>query len=155
VIHCFAKNWRRGWADWQRILQCRRSSFYLSVLLLFSLTALSCDSGCANEVLEIVKSPDGKLQAVIFRRDCGATTDYSTQVSILSANAELPNKSGNVFVADTDHGNAPEQEGGGPKIKVEWLDNKSLQVSYDPRSRVFLGEEKLSGVRISYDKKQQ
>jgi len=106
-------------------------------------------------MLEAIKSPDGNLQAVIFRRDCGATTDYSTQVSIISVNAKLPNKSGNVFVVDTDHGNAPEQEGGGPKVKAERLDNKSLRISYDPRSRVFLEEEKQSGIRISYEKRQE
>jgi hypothetical protein len=142
-------------ANEKQVKYVRQNNLYLIGLLCFSLLFSSCDSGCANERLQSVTSPDGKLQAVIFRRDCGATTDYSTQVSIISANAELSNKSGNVFVADTDHGNAPEQEGGGPKIKVEWLDNKSLQVSCDPRSRVFLEEEKLSDVRISYEKKQE
>ena len=155
MIHRFAKTEKRALASDQPMLYCNHKRFYLVIFLFFSLTFLSCDSGCANEMLEVIKSPDGNLQAVIFRRDCGATTDYSTQVSIISANAKLPNKSGNVFVADTDHGNAPEQKGGGPKVKAEWLDNKSLRISYDPRGRVFLEEERLSRVRISYEKKQE
>jgi hypothetical protein len=155
VIHRFAKMENWALTSERARLRCSRKRFYPVIFLCFSLPFLSCDSGCANEMLEAVKSPDGNLQAVIFRRDCGATTDYSTQVSIISANTKLPNKSGNVFVADTDHGKAPEQEGGGPKVKAEWLDNKSLRISYDLRDRVFLEEEKQSGISISYEKKQE
>lgn len=133
-------------------LRFRRNHLYLATVLFFSLLSSSCDSGCANEILETVKSPDAHLQAVIFRRDCGATTDYSTQVSILSASAELANRSGNVFVADTNHSRAPEQEGGGPKVKAEWLDNKSLKISYHSECRIFLQEAKQSGVKIIYEK---
>jgi hypothetical protein len=44
-------------------------------------------------------APNGTLKAVTFRRDCGATTKYSVQVSILPAKKPLPNEGGNVFVA--------------------------------------------------------
>ena len=118
--------------------------------LFFSLLFLSCDDLCANETLKTIQSPDGKRQAVVFRRDCGATTAYSTQVSIMASGVKLPNQGGNVFVADTDHGKAPEQEGGGPVVNVEWLDNKSLRVSYDSKDRVFHKETQQSGVLITY-----
>jgi hypothetical protein len=138
-----------------RILCFNRNQLRVAAFLLASLLFLACDSGCANEILETVLSPDGNWQAVIFRRDCGATTGYSTQVSIISAKAKLPNKGGNVFVADTDHGKAPEQESGGPKVKAEWLDNKNIRISHHTDARVFLAEKKQSGVLINYEKQQE
>ena len=53
---------------------------------------------CGNEVFEEQLSPDGKLKAVIFQRDCGATTGFSTQISVLNSHKKLKNESGNVFV---------------------------------------------------------
>jgi hypothetical protein len=118
-------------------------SLYQAGFLFLSLITSACDSGCANERLETVKSPDGDLQAVLFRRDCGTTTDYSTQVSIISANAQLPDKSANVFIADTNHGESSTHRGGGPIVKAKWLDNKNLQISYDSRLSLFMKRDNL------------
>jgi hypothetical protein len=53
---------------------------------------------CGNEVVERLPSPDGMREAVVFTRNCGATTDYSTQVSILPAGGVLPDRPGNTYV---------------------------------------------------------
>lgn len=53
---------------------------------------------CENERLIASVSPDGKYEAISFRRNCGATTSYSAQVSVIRAGKELPNESGNVLV---------------------------------------------------------
>lgn len=45
---------------------------------------------CANRVAVEAKSPDNRYKAVIFERDCGATTDFSTQVSILLPSQSRP-----------------------------------------------------------------
>ena len=76
---------------------------------------------CGNELLREVASPDGKMKAVVFQRDCAATTGFITQVSVLSKDEKLPNESGNVFSADTNHGVAPSGEGGGPVVEVGWF----------------------------------
>jgi len=55
---------------------------------------------CGNEVFSVVVSPNKKHKAVLFQRDCGATTEFSTQISILDKNAKLLNKSGNILTAD-------------------------------------------------------
>jgi hypothetical protein len=39
-------------------------------------------------------SPDGRRDAVMFQRDCGATTGFSTQISILDTGGQ-PAGSGN------------------------------------------------------------
>lgn len=46
---------------------------------------------CANEIIEEIPSPNKGFKAVIFTRDCGATTGYSTQLSIIDNSANLDN----------------------------------------------------------------
>ena len=64
-------------------------------------------SMCGNEVVAQYPSPNGLERLVVFQRDCGATTGFSTQASILPIGKGLKDDSGNVFIADTDHGAAP------------------------------------------------
>jgi hypothetical protein len=76
-------------------------------LLVFALAVadvacLNLAGDCGNDLVKEVRSPDGQMNAVVFQRDCGATTGFSTQVSLLSSNKSLPNESGNLFVATTD-----------------------------------------------------
>lgn len=103
---------------------------------------------CANEVLDERLSPDGSLKAVVFERDCGATTDYTTQVSIVPPWRKHPYGCGNVFVADTNHGEAPSGPGGGPTVSVKWVSNRELKVIHHPKARVMLVEPKYNGIAI-------
>ena len=82
------------------------------VLSLGLTVVLSSSCGrCGNDEVVRVPSPDAKFEAVVFQRDCGATTGFSTQVSVVTKGASLPNEAGNVFIADTDHGKAQAQVG--------------------------------------------
>lgn len=82
------------------------------------LALLSCDDGpCGNTVLQSVVSPDGRIKAVVFSRDCGATTGYSTQLSLVSADSTLPNESGNTHIMK-----------GNEAFTVRWVANHRLQV---------------------------
>jgi hypothetical protein len=49
----------------------------------FLLSTEACSDLCGNRVIETALAPDGKTKALVFERDCGATTDFSTHVSIL------------------------------------------------------------------------
>jgi hypothetical protein len=105
---------------------------------------------CANESLFEVPSPDGTLKAIVFQRDCGATTGFSTQISILKTNQSLPNESGNLFVADTDRGRVPSGPGGGPEVRVTWIAPRSLRVAHHQDARVYLANHNASGVSAEY-----
>lgn len=109
------------------------------------------DAGCVNEILYAEKSPDGSLEAVVFQRACGATTDFSTQVSIFRSWLPRGNSSGNIFVADTDHGKAPSGPGGGPDVKTRWASEKELVVAYPGMARVFRSEPGWGTVKITYE----
>ena len=109
----------------------------------------SSDQRCENEVIARIPSPDTRYDAVVFQRDCGATTGLSTQVSVLQSRDSLPSDSaGNVFVADTDHGKAPAGPRGGPNVNVRWISPDTLEIRRDPRTRVFRTPDSLAGVHV-------
>jgi hypothetical protein len=106
-----------------------------------------------NEILRLHYSPSKQLKAVVFERECGATTGFSTQISIMHANNDLSNEGGNVFVADTDRGKSPSGPGGGPPVEVEWRGESSLNITYDNRARIFLRKDSQNGIAITYSER--
>src|SRR5258708_5279519 len=92
---------------------------------------------CGNTVVQTVPSPDGQLKVIIFERDCGATTGFSTQVSILRSSDKLPNEAGNLLIIDHSHSATPGGLGGGPGAAVVWSGRRQLLIKYDPWARVF------------------
>jgi hypothetical protein len=109
------------------------------------------DDMCGNQLLSEVLSPDQVYRVVVFQRDCGATTGFSTQVSVLKAKETLPNESGNLFVADTDHGKAPSGIGGGPEIKISWVGSRSIHLVHHKNARVFFANPHILEVSATYD----
>jgi hypothetical protein len=121
----------------------------LAVLGFFVMT--SCNH-CNNSVIREVASPSGHLKAVIFQRDCGATTDFSTQLSIIDEANSIADGPGNALTADTDHGSAPSIDGGGPEVRVRWTDDSHLRVGVQRRTRLILNETSVHGVTIEYER---
>lgn len=105
---------------------------------------------CANQVIKEVVSPDGKRKVVLFRRDCGATTDFSTQASVLTVGTSLPNDGGNVFSADSNHGRAPSGRGGGPALAVSWVGPNELVIEHAAAARVFKAEPSIGETRVRF-----
>ena len=106
----------------------------------FLLPLFGCADLCGNELLHSVRSPNGKFTAVVFVRDCGATTVFSTQVSIVSADRALLGEAGNTFVGD-----------GRLSISVKWDIDGALYISgVGEGSRIVKQEPLVSGVRVSY-----
>lgn len=46
------------------------------IILTAATLLVGCDSVCENEVIESVRSPSGRMQAVAFNRGCGATVGF-------------------------------------------------------------------------------
>jgi hypothetical protein len=68
---------------------------------------------------------------------------WISKTNLTSSNKSLPNESGNVFVATTDHGNAPAGAWGGPIVEVSWADDSHLLLRYDNRAGLSKREELL------------
>lgn len=109
------------------------------------------DSMCSNQVISQAKSPDGSFVAVAFQRDCGATTGFSTQVSLYRTWLPRGNSSGNVFVSDTNRGEAPSGIGGGPEVNLKWQSANELIISHHAKARTFLTEPQWGSVKINYE----
>jgi hypothetical protein len=107
-------------------------------------------AACANEVLAEIASPDDRRAVIVFERTCGATTGFSTQASLLRKGTPLPNEAGNLFIADSGHGAAPANPGGGPALEVIWRSPQSLLLRPRPKARVFKAMRDLDGVHVTY-----
>lgn len=112
----------------------------VSLLLFLSMILGGCGL-CENEISQTVISPSGKLKAIVFNRSCGATTGFSTQVSIISASGALPDEGGNTLVL-----------GGRVPLKVEWRSDSVLRLGGFGAARVFHQSHSVAGISIDYDK---
>jgi hypothetical protein len=110
-----------------------------------SLLITSCSSGCENEVSERVLAPAGGAIAVVFARNCGATTGHNIQVSI--AFSRTPKGPGNIFIADGNGKTINRQA-----ARVRWLSPRDLEIFHDPQLRVFKAKTMERGIRIHYRK---
>lgn len=111
----------------------------------------ACSDTCSNSLVSRSDAPDGLHSAVMFQRDCGATTGFSTQVSVMRQ-GEQTSGTGNAFRADDDHGAAAAGKWGGPWAEIRWLTPDHLLIRYAAKTRLFEQENEVSGVRISYEK---
>ena len=103
---------------------------------------------CENTIVSRSSNPSATKQAVLFERSCGATTGFSTQISIMPI-GEDPQEGGNVFVAD---GGTAATGWGGPRAEVRWLSSHDLHVRYDEDARVFKAAPRADDTQIQYEK---
>ena len=112
----------------------------LATVFLASLLA-GCGSVCENVVSQTISSPSEAFKAVVFSRNCGATTGFNTQMSILPANEPLPDEGGNTFITN---GSVP--------IVVNWGSDSSLKISGVGDTPPIKKNPGVSGVAASYAK---
>jgi hypothetical protein len=86
----------------------------------------------------------------MFQRDCGATSGYSTQISVVEV-GQAPEGGGNTFRADDNHGAAKVGDWGGSWAEIKWLASDRLLVRYADKSRIFEQDDTVAGVSISYE----
>ena len=100
---------------------------------------------CGNYVHKEYLSPSKSHKAVIFQRDCGATTGFSTQISIIDAKQELGNTKGNIYIID-----------GHPKEvapTLKWLSESKLSINRplsgsEYKAKISLGW--LNKIKVEY-----
>ena len=105
---------------------------------------------CGNVVVAEYPSPDASTRVVVFVRNCGATTDFSTHASLLGPDTRLANSVGDLFAADTDHGAAPSGPNGGPEVRVRWEGPTAMVLEHQERARVFRAEQHVAKVNVTY-----
>lgn len=123
------------------------SSLLCLLIFLYMIFSFCSVEMCTNKIINTKYSPNRKYKIVIFQRNCGATTDFSTQISILQFNEELKNEGGNLFTADgaTNKENII-------NVKPKWLSNENVIIEYDKNARVFKNEKSINEIKIDYKK---
>jgi hypothetical protein len=115
--------------------------------ILLGLLAIVGVSGCGGEVFagcgDTVKaeavSPDGRYVATAFERNCGATADYSTNVSLREAKESFDPSSQTPILTVA----------GQPTIALEWSTESTLAVAL-PQAGIFKKLEAWRDVRVVY-----
>lgn len=96
---------------------------------------------CENTVISSVASPNNQWQAVLFERSCGATTGFTSQVSIIESGETLSNgDGGNIYVS----------EGYPKEYLLTWESENSLKIS-GSSGKIYKNEKIHNGVSISYE----
>ena len=99
-------------------------------------------------IIADLPAPAGAYHAVLFDRDCGATTSGSAQVSVMPR-GEMPEEGGNVFATDAAFGPQLSPRQGQPLV-VRWLDAQTLEIRYDGRARTFVQSSRQGAVQVRY-----
>ena len=107
---------------------------------------VACADPCENRVLSEVPAPTGNSSAIVFERSCGATTDFSTHVSVVKEFGQLRKSTGNVFVADNGHGAVKDMN-----VTVRWVAPDQVVIRYPAQARVFKKEAQANGVSVAYE----
>ena len=98
-------------------------------------------SECGTEVIGRELSPSNKLEALIFERNCGATTSFVRGVAVFDKDSEKRSGEGvDVFLVE-----------GRSEITVEWLSDQNLTIDYSGTGMPpFTQLRNWQGVRIEY-----
>ena len=126
------------------------SAFAVIIGAIFLFLYTDLGSMCQNEIISQIPIGSSPKKVVVFERDCGATTGFSTQVSILGLGKELGSGAGNILILDDNHGKAPSSKGGGLEVVVNTISNKKVKILFDKRVRVFKKVPQFKGVTIEY-----
>ena len=115
------------------------------VIVLIGLFLYFAGGMCGNKIHKEYLSPDKSLKALVFQRDCGATTGFSTQISILDSDENLENDSGNIFVIKGHPDNVA--------LTLSWISNNELNIKHNLNGNEYTAKESLgwfSPIKITY-----
>lgn len=99
---------------------------------------IRCNNVSNNELIKSVTSPNQKYIAVIFKRDLGATTKTSYQLSILKKGKSINDSTGNIFVTYEE-------------FDVKWNGDTELIVEQSVKGEIFKQETNYKNIIIKYE----
>jgi len=113
-----------------------------------------CRSSCVSQESAEYPSPDGKVKAVLYEKECGDTSAATTTLALLQPDATFSidkiEESEIVYAADSNHGDAATDAKGMLKMTVRWSDAQHLVVVTTPSARNFVLKMQHGPTQISY-----
>lgn len=122
-------------------------------ILTIGLILNSCVSlyNCENGLIDEYPNPSKTQKAILFYRDCGATTSKSLQLSLIPTNDKLSSKLvGNVLTSEFDSGSVIPLKTT-EIIQVNWINDTSLIISLYNGLKTFVKKTESNGVKITYN----
>jgi len=102
-------------------------------------------AACTNTIVSETFSPNGRLKAVVFMRECGAGV-RNAHLSVLPASGVLPAGFGNTFIGE---GGLSADDKQRPRVDITWLSDSELSVLHGVVRRV-RHEGRVQGVKVYY-----
>jgi hypothetical protein len=116
-----------------------------------ALTSCGTEPLCSSNALQVARDLGSGRYATTSVRNCGATTDYATVVSVGRA-SEPRSAATEVFVADSGHGAATAGSQGAIWINVVWTAPGKLSIAYASKARIFKRVSQAKGASVSFRK---
>ncbi|MBT0587808.1 DUF5412 family protein [Alteromonas oceanisediminis] len=132
---------------WKKVVLCAGSVIVGIPIAMVGLFVYVTSDMCGNDIYSETVSPNGDLKVVVFQRDCGAMTGFSTQVSIIDADDTLENEAGNIYIID-----------GHPEISeliINWASDNEVMIEKGIASRESKAESSwgfFDKIEIRYSK---
>lgn len=100
----------------------------------------SSASLCGGSDQYDVYSPDKTKKAIVYLYSCGATTGYTSVVTLANAHDTLEDTplTADVFRIK------------GENIHLQWINNNNLHIDYNQSQKVFHASKEFNGVRIDF-----
>jgi len=95
---------------------------------------------CDTSVEQIIPSPGGDRILVVFHRDCGATTDFNTQISVAPAGQKFSFDDDPPFFGVT----------GQYALDARWLSATRIHVAVPVSGKVFRKRALIGDIAIDY-----
>lgn len=126
----------------------------IALVLLIGWLLVMWAPGCEDTICETIFSPDRSHKIILYTRNCGATTGFGTHVTLAESDEDIDDGT-TIFVADDDHGEANLHPAYQELIDIhaKWIDNHSLELSYDKNARLFTEKVKTDGITIIHHKR--
>lgn len=105
----------------------------------------ACSSACGNRLVRQTLQAGAAHELVVFDRDCGATTDFVTHVTLLDGGDSLSNGTvGNIFIADSDHGKVS------MNVEATWSTPSTIVVRYPTGAKIYKKVDQVNEFRVRY-----
>jgi hypothetical protein len=95
---------------------------------------------CGTIIRHVIPAPNATASAVVFERDCGATTNFSTQISIVPTGAVFSAEKHPAFFV----------VGGRHDLVPRWNGGTEIEIAVPQGEKVYRKESHVNGIEVTY-----
>ena len=112
--------------------------------LALGLTASGCGTQCQVQLVNRVSAPNSMQDALLYSRNCHATTNIGMHVSLVPKGAPVVDARGNVFASTRPF-----------PVAVHWNADNELVIEYVPGADEWTRLTRYRGIKVRYVERKQ